>query len=265
MAAKKKRSRKPVSTRAKPRRSGASIRKPSKKKAKKAANPRRTKKRAGKTSRAPSKTGPRAKAKVKAKAKAKSKAKPKAKHKTKAMLAGRAPKAKRRKRLVKPKRPPIREDYSLLWQGYFHDVLSTVKERLRRHLGVVLPSHVKTWHSNERADGLLTIDIGEAPEAAHEVQKAINDALIDYATKGGFFISFAYSGMPGGQDSPTLSQAGATAETWPTQDLDAAIDTAEGTRRIPGVLRSVGRFLDIASIKVRLHWNPFEEQPERMA
>lgn len=172
------------------------------------------------------------------------------------------PKAKRKAR--KPKRPSPKETEALFWQGYFHDALSAIKEQLQRTTGIVLPVHLKTWKSQERADAVLTVDISQAPDAAHAIQKALGDSAIDYLTQGGFFISFAYSGRPGKKDSPTLSKSGGTAETWPTQDLGAAIDTAEGTRNISGVLRNVEAHLDISQIKVRLHWNPFGEQPERM-
>lgn len=172
------------------------------------------------------------------------------------------PKAKRKAR--KPKRPSTKETEALFWQGYFHDALIAIKEQLQRTTGIVLPVHLKTWKSQERADAVLTVDISQAPDAAHAIQKALGDSAIDYLTQGGFFISFAYSGRPGKKDSPTLSKSGGTAETWPTQDLGAAIDTAEGTRNISGVLRNVEAHLDISQIKVRLHWNPFGEQPERM-
>ena len=298
MAAKKKRARSATRVVSRKRVRKATSAKPAKKTAKKAAGRKRRNASAAKSVRASSRgTAPKRKAPAKAKRKAPAKAKRKAPAKAKRKapkLAARIALAlavndalaggesiativKQAKRIAKfksdpkpkapkqPKAPKKREQESLFWVGYFKEVLETIRDGMGRMMGVLLPSKVKHWRSDERADATLTIDISQAPDAAVAVQKALGDNMIDYLSqKGGFFMSFAFAGRFGAPGSPTLAQAGGTAETWPTQNLSQAIDTVEGTPRIPGMLRNLLPHLEVGQITLRLHWNPYGEQPERM-
>lgn len=184
------------------------------------------------------------------------------------------------RKVRKPRKPGARVDDARRWREYFETALGTLQGELELEGFRSIP---RAWSSKERADGTLLIEVPKGTDV-HELQRELGDLLIQTmgenphptvtregikqrarTTPGGYYLSIIWQGQvfergsgKKKKGSPTLLKAGSGAESWPSQEIGAAISNAGD------ILENLDGHLDVTTVSVRLHWNPYGEQPERM-